>query len=166
MTEATLLPFEVASVRRKKLTVDFDGGNQSSDGGLLLRQAERKLGVCARLSEAMPDRRDASRIRHEMFEMVMARVCAIACGHKDAIDLDRLRHDPLMKIAVGRCPTTGAPLAPQSTIRRLENAPSKTEAARLAAALVDQAGTTVKPRKQEILDIDDTFCAAHGGPTH
>ena len=36
----------------------------------------------------MPDRRAASRIRHEMFEMVMARVSAIACGHKDAIDLD------------------------------------------------------------------------------
>jgi Transposase DDE domain group 1 len=92
----------------------------------------------------------------------MARVSAIACGHKDAIDLDRLRHDPLMKVAVGRCPATGAPLALQSTISRLENAPSKTEAARLAAALVDQAGTTVKPGKQESLDIDDTFCAAHG----
>src|SRR3979490_820439 len=105
----------------------------------------------------------ASRICHDMFEMVMARVSAIACGHKDAIDLDRLRHDPLMKLAVGRCPDSGAPLASQSTISRLENAPSKTEAARLTAALVDQAGTTVKPGKQEILDIDDTFCAAHGG---
>ena len=105
----------------------------------------------------------ASRIRHAVFEMVMARVSAIACGHEDAIDLDRLRHDPLMKVAVGRCPITGAPLASQSTISRLENAPSKTEAARLTAALVEQAGTTVKPGKQEILDIDDTFCAAHGG---
>jgi hypothetical protein len=164
MTDAIPLPFDLPSVRRKKLTVDFDGGNQSSDAGLLLlKQAERKLGVCGRLADAMPDRRNASRIRHEMFEMVMARVSAIACGHKDAIDLDRLRHDPLMKIAVGRCPTTGSPLASQSTISRLENAPSKTEAARLSAALVDQAATTVKPHKQEILDIDDTFCAAHGG---
>jgi hypothetical protein len=84
------LPFDLPSVRRKKLTVDFDGGNQSSDGGLLLlRQAERKLGICGRLADAMPDRRDASRIRHEMFEMVMARVSAIACGYEDAIDLDR-----------------------------------------------------------------------------
>jgi hypothetical protein len=98
-----------------------------------------------------------------MFEMVMARVLAIACGHEDAIDLYRLRHDPLLKVAVGRCPVSGAPLASQSTISRLENAPSKTEAARLTAALIDQAGTTVKPRKQEILDIDDTFCAAHRG---
>jgi DDE family transposase len=164
MTDATPLPFDLPSVERKKLTVDFEGGNQSSDGGLLLlRQAERKLGVCRRLADAMPDRRDPGRILHDMFEMVTARVAAIACGHKDAIDLDRLRHDPLMKITVGRCPITGAPLASQSTISRLENAPSKTEAARLAAALLDQFGTTVKPGKQEILDIDDTFCAAHGG---
>jgi hypothetical protein len=88
---------------------------------------------------------------------------AIACGYKDAIDHDRLRHDPLMKIAVGRHPQTGAPLASQSTISRLENAPSKTEAARLCAGLLDQFGATVKPGRMEILDIDDTFCAAHGG---
>src|SRR5580700_352557 len=124
MTDAILLPFDLSAVRRKKLTVDFGGGNQSSNGGLLLlRSAERELGVCRRLAGAMPDRRDASRIRHAMFEMVMARVCAIACGHEDAIDLDRLRHDPLMKVAVGRCPQSGAPLASQSTISRLENAP-------------------------------------------
>src|SRR4249920_3950478 len=164
MTDAIPLPFDLPSVHRKKLTVDFDGGNQSSDGGLLLlRQAERKLGVCRRLADAMPDRRDPSRICHDVFEMVMARVSAIACGHEDAIDLDRLRHDPLMKVAVGRCPETGAALASQSTISRLENAPSKTEAARLCAALLDQFGTSVKPGKLEVLDIDDTFCAAHGG---
>jgi hypothetical protein len=164
MTDATPLPFDLSAVRRKKLTADFGGGNQSSNGGLLLlRSAERKLGVCGRLAGAMPDRREASRIRHAMFEMVMARVCAIACGHEDAIDLDRLRHDPLMKVAVGRCPQSGAPLASQSTISRLENAPRKTEAARLTAALLDQFGTTIKSGAQEILDIDDTFCAAHGG---
>jgi hypothetical protein len=163
MTDATLLPFDLSAVRRKKLTVDFGGGNQSSNGGLLLlRSAEHKLGVCRRLADAMPDRRDADRIRHAMFEMVMARVAAIACGYEDANDLDRLRHDPLMKVAVGRCPQSGAPLASQSTISRLENAPRKTEAARLCEALIDQFGTTVRPGTLEILDIDDTFCAAHG----
>jgi len=84
MTEATLLPFDLPAVHRKKLTVDFAGGNQSSDGGLLLlREAERKLGVCQRLAEAMPDRRDQSRIRHEMTELIMARAAAITCGYKD-----------------------------------------------------------------------------------
>jgi Transposase DDE domain group 1 len=164
MNTDTPLPFDLPAIRRKKLTVDFEGGNQSSDAGLLLlREAERRLGVCRRLAAAMPDRRDPDRILHEMSEMVMARTSAIACGYKDAIDHDRLRHDPLMKVAVGRHPQSGAPLASQSTISRLENAPSKTEAARLAVALLDQFGTTVKPDRIEILDIDDTFCAAHGG---
>ena len=119
---------------------------------LLLRQAERKLGVCGQLAARdMPDRRDPGRIQHDMFEMVMARVSAIACGYEDAIDLDWLRHDPLMKVVVGRCPTSGAPLASQSTISRLENAPGKTEAARLTAALIDQAGMIVTPGRQDIL---------------
>jgi hypothetical protein len=46
MTDDTLLPFDLPAVRRKKLTVDFEGGNQSSNGGaLLLREAERDVGV-------------------------------------------------------------------------------------------------------------------------
>src|SRR6516162_1952661 len=164
MTEATLLPFDLPAVHRKKLTVDFDGGNQSSDGGLLLlRQAERKIGVCRRLAEVMPDSRDQSRARHEMFELVAARTFAIGCGYKDGNDLNRLRHDPLLKIAVGCCPESGRPLASQSTISRLENAPRKVEAARMTAALVDQFCCSVNPEKEEILDIDETFCAAHGG---
>jgi hypothetical protein len=74
MTDDTPLPFDLSAVERKKLTIDFDGGNQSSDAGLvLLRQAEKKLGVCQRLADAMPGRRDPSRIRHEMVELVMAR---------------------------------------------------------------------------------------------
>jgi hypothetical protein len=98
-----------------------------------------------------------------MFELVAARAFAIGCGYKDGNDLNRLRHDPLLKIAVGRCPESGSPLASQSTISRLENAPRKVEAARLAGALVDHFCAWVKPKKREILDIDDTFCAAHGG---
>src|SRR5262245_16189634 len=52
-----------------------------------------------------PDRRDPDRVRHATSE-VTARTPAIACGHRE-IGLDRPRHDPLMKIAVGRCPRSG-----------------------------------------------------------
>jgi hypothetical protein len=164
MTDDMPLPFDLPAVERKKLTVDFGGGNQSSDGGLLLlRQAERRLGVCRRLADAMPDRRDQSRIRHEMVELVTARAFAIGCGYKDGNDLDRLRDDPLLKLAVVRAPESGAPLASQSTISRLENAPRKTQAARLTGTLIDQFCASVAPGREEVLDIDDTFCAAHGG---
>jgi hypothetical protein len=50
MLDDTPLPFDLPSVCRKKLTVDFNGGNQSSNGGLLLlREKERTLGVCGGL---------------------------------------------------------------------------------------------------------------------
>jgi hypothetical protein len=76
-TDETLLPFDLPAVRRKKLTVDFEGGNQSANGGaLLLREAERDVGVCWRLAETMPDRRDPDHIQHQMVEMVTARVTA------------------------------------------------------------------------------------------
>jgi hypothetical protein len=39
MTDDTPLPFDLPAVCRKKLTVDFNGGTQSSDGGLLLLRA-------------------------------------------------------------------------------------------------------------------------------
>ena len=164
MTEDTPLPFDLPAVHRKKLTVDFTGGNQSSNAGLLLlREAERKRGVCQRLAAAMPDHRDPNRILHTMHEMLMARASAIACGYEDANDLNRLRHDPLMKLAVGRCPETGDPLASQPTISRMENSPSKTDAARAALAMVDQFCASVTPGEVEMFDIDDSFCAAHGG---
>jgi hypothetical protein len=55
MLDHTPLPFDLPSVCRKKLTVDFNGGNQSSNGGLLLlREKERALGVCRRLAERCP----------------------------------------------------------------------------------------------------------------
>ena len=164
MTEDTPLPFDLPAVHRKKITVDFNGGNQSSNAGLLLlREAERKRGVCQRLAAAIPDHRDPDRILHTMHEMLMARASAIACGYEDANDLDRLRHDPLMKLAVGRCPETGDPLASQPTISRMENSPSKTDAARAALAMVDQFCASVTPGEVEMFDIDDSFCAAHGG---
>ena len=164
MNDATPLPFDLPAVARKKLTVDFDGGNQSSDGGVLaLRAAEQKIGIIARLASVLPDRRDHLRVRHHLAEIIGARVLGICCGYEDGIDHDRLRDDPALKMAVGRAPDTGAPLASQSTISRFENAPSRTDTARLAAALVDQFTARVRPCNRDIFDIDDTFDAAHGG---
>ena len=51
MTEDTLLPFDLPAVSFKKVTADFAGGSISSDGGLvLLRAAERRLGLAEALA--------------------------------------------------------------------------------------------------------------------
>ena len=164
MTEVTPLPFDLPTVARKKLTVNFDGGNQPSDGGLLLlRAAEQKIGIVARCAGVLPDRRDPTRIQHQLTEIIGARVLGICCGYEDGIDHNALRVDPALKMAVGRCPETGGDLASQSTISRFENAPTKKDALKLAGALVDHLTAHVTPSHRNIIDIDDSFHAAYGG---
>jgi hypothetical protein len=165
MNHDTPLAFDLPAVARKKLTVDFEGGNQSSNGGLLLlREAERGLGICERLAGSIRDLRDTSRIQHSLVELTKTRVFAICCGYKDGNDLDRLKDDPLLKIAVGHAPESGAALCSQSTMSRLENMPSRTEAVRLTAALIDQfCASFATPPAEITLDIDDTLDEVHGG---
>ncbi len=91
----------------------------SSDGGLLLlREADRRLGLTRILASCVQDRRDPSRISHAVEEMMLFRMMAIACGHENADDCDALRDDPLFKLAAGRLPESGAPLCSQPTISR------------------------------------------------
>ena len=164
MNEDTLLPFDLPAVARKKVSVAFDGGMLSSDAGaLLLRGVERRLGIAARLATCFNDRRDLDRIDHTVEEMLRLRMFAIAAGYEDANDCNKLRDDPVFKMAVGRAPGSGDALCSQPTMSRLENAPSKIEIARLMGAMVDQfcAGYGRAPASI-ILDIDDTFDAVHG----
>jgi len=84
MDDVTLLPFVLPAVARKKVTAAFDGGRLSSDGGvLLLRGVERRLGLAERLAGCIVDRRDSSRIDHEIVEMLRLRMFLIAAGYED-----------------------------------------------------------------------------------
>ena len=91
MTEDILLPFDLPAVRRKKVTADFEGGLISSDGGLvLLRGAERRLGLSETLAGCIREWRDPERVVHVLPGMLRFRMFAIACGYEDADDCDAL----------------------------------------------------------------------------
>ena len=86
----TLLPFDLPSIGKKKITAAFDGGQVSSDGGvLLLAGADRRLGLIDRLAALVPDHRDPALVTHSMADILRARarararVLAIARGHPD-----------------------------------------------------------------------------------
>ena len=164
MTEDTLLPFDLPAVRRKKVTADFEGGLISSDGGLvLLRGAERRLGLAETLAGCIREWRDPALVVHTLPAMLRFRMFAIACGYEDADDCDALRTDPLFKLAVGRAPESGRALCSQPTMSRLENAPSRLEVARMTAALVDLfCRSFPTPPAAITLDIDDTCDPVHG----
>ncbi|MDX2168657.1 MAG: IS1380 family transposase [Deltaproteobacteria bacterium] len=164
MDEDSVPPFDLPSVARKKVRVGFDGGQLSSDAGvLLLRGVERQLGLAARLAACIRDRRKPEAIVHPLAEMLRLRMFAIASGYEDAEDCDVLRHDPIFKMAVGHAPESGDPLCSQPTMSRLENALSRTGVARLMAAMVDQFCASYRRAPRSItLDIDDTLDTVHG----
>lgn len=165
MDETSPLLFELPAVARKKVTLAFDGGPVSSDGGLLLlREIERGQRLAERLAGCLPDRRDAGRVEHTLVEMLRMRMLAIAAGYEDANDCDALRHDPMMKMAVGRAPLSGDALCSQPTMSRLENAPSRLAVARMMQAMLELfLDSFRRAPKRIVLDIDDTLDAAHGG---
>ncbi len=84
MTEDTLLPFDLPAVSRKKVTADFEGESISSDGGLvLLRAAERRVGLAEALAGCIREWRDPERVVHTLPAMLRFRMFAIACGYED-----------------------------------------------------------------------------------
>ena len=116
MTEATLFLPGLSPVGGKEITATFDGGQLSSDGGvLILREIEKGLGIATILGRHVPDGRDQSRIIHKHTDMIRARMFAIASGYEDCDDQGALRIDPAFKIACGRQPETGRDLMSQPT---------------------------------------------------
>jgi hypothetical protein len=148
----------------------FTGGRISSDGGaLLLRQAERRIGLFKRLAASFTDKRRPDRVVHGLGEMLAQRVFALALGYEDLNDHDELRDDPLMAVLSGKR-ALDQPLAGKSTLNRLElpggdkryhkidYKPEKIDAL-LCDLFVESHAT---PPEQVVLDLDATDIPLHG----
>ena len=147
------------------LEAAFDGGRITSDGGLVwLAEADSELGLCEAISEHVPEWRKR-RGRHSLESLVRQRVFQIACGYEDQDDADFLREDPLLKLSCGSLPQSGADLASQPTLSRLENVATRRSCHRIAEALFElylsEHASGGTPRKV-LLDLDSTADPTHG----
>lgn len=147
------------------LDVDFRGGRLTSDGGLpWLAEADAALELTTTLAAEIPDWR-TRRGRHDLATLLAQRVYQIACGYADQNDATTLRTDPLLKHVCGRRPVSGADLASQPTLSRLENAISARTCYRLAVAL---GQVYLRERERDgipthlVLDLDGTDDPTHG----
>jgi DDE family transposase len=142
------------------LEVAFDGGRLTSDGGLLwLSEVDEELGLCEVMAKHVPEWRKR-RGHHSLVALLKQRVLQIACGYEDQNDANTLRADPLLKLVCGSLPETGADLASQPTISRLENAVSARACYLMAEALFElylreRANKNGAPKKV-LLDLDST----------
>jgi hypothetical protein len=152
----------------RPLVARFDQHDGSSDGGaVLLKAADRKLGLLKRLASCLRDRRDRSRIEHDLLELLSQRVYAIACGYPDANDAARLADDPIHKMLLDRDAIDGDTLASQPTLSRFENSVGPRELFRLGEALADvvieRHRRRLKGKARRItLDFDPTDDPTHG----
>ena len=153
----------LSPVAGKPIIARFDGGQLSSNGGVLaLREIESRLGIADRLAACVVDPRAAERVVHSMADILRFRMLMIAAGYEDGNDAGGLRHDAAFKLALGRLPD-GAALCSQPTISRLENLPRPRDLLRMGQAMIGLYCASFRQVPRRItLDIDDTFDAVHG----
>jgi len=82
----------------------FDQKITSHAGAVLLRETDHQLGLVESLVGQIADPRDPNRIRYTASELIRERIYAMALGDEDQDDLDRLAHDPAMRMATWNRP--------------------------------------------------------------
>ena len=152
---------------RKPLIAQFDQQHASSDGGaILLKAADRRLGLIDALAACLEDRREPGKVVHSLRELLAQRIFAIACGYPDANDAARLAHDPIHKLLLDRDPIHGDPLASQPTLSRFENGVRRGTLYRMAEAHFEQVlerhGKRLRTVRHITVDLDPTDDPTHG----
>jgi hypothetical protein len=149
----------------KAIVGAFDGGDISSDGGLmLLAEIDQALGLTAQMAACVDDSRQPGKVRHSLHDLFRQRVFAIAAGYEDCNDADRLRGDPIFKVVAGRLPESEDDLASQPSLSRFENSPGRRALYRLAQVPCASflARHRAAPPRRIILDLDVTDDETHG----
>jgi Transposase DDE domain group 1 len=176
-TECSQDSFEFASLGSRKVTAAFDGGEITSNAGaLLLREADRRIGLSQRVASCFRDGRRQDRIEHSVETLTAQRIHGITLGYEDLSDHDELRHDPALGLLSDKLKARRpdcAVLAGKSTLNRLEHAP-RAEADRYRKLSVDERAmerlfvslfleSHVRPPRLIVLDLDATDDPIHGG---
>jgi hypothetical protein len=175
-TECSSGQLEFEGFGGRRVVAAFDGGAVTSDAGtVLLREADRAIGLIERVAACFTDHREADQVIHALPTLIGQRIVAIALGYEDVNDHDTLRRDPVLALFSDRLEpkrTDCAPLAGKSTVNRLEPAPrdggdryhkighnAQALARVFADVFLDAHGT---PPAEIVLDLDATDDPLHG----
>lgn len=160
MPNCTQASVDFPPLKRRRIEANFEGGDITSDGGvLLLRQVDQHLGLSAAVAGALDDSRRQASCLHDGVSLLRQRLYALALGYEDLNDHQSLRTDVAMQTAVER----DTVLASSATLCRWENRADRDVAWKLHEVLVDQFIASFKRApKKLVLDFDATDDAVHG----
>jgi len=156
-TDATV---EFGRLGRRVIEANFEGGDLSSDGGvLLLRRVDERIGLSRAAAAVLGDPRDPARVTHSLRDLLAQRIYGLCCGYEDLNDHDTLRSDLLMQTAVGSVDA----LASSPTLSRLETRATRAQGVALHGVLVEQFIASHDTAPSElVLDIDASDVPLHG----
>ena len=144
----------------KNFRVSFDGGNLSSDGGLLLlMEFYYKLGVNSLIRQYFRTTDSASFRIHKDHENLLQMLYQITSAYFQDDHADSLRNDPVITSAVGK-----PALASQPTLSRFHNRTdeaSLTQLEEIQRILRKRVYSLEKP-KHILFDLDTTLFATYG----
>jgi hypothetical protein len=160
VTNCTQESFQFPACKRRKVEANFQGGDITSDGGvLLLQQADRRLGLTEAIARILDDPRRQASVDHNGLNLLRQRIYGLGLGYEDLIDHETLRQDLAIQTALGRTEE----LASSSTLCRWENRADRETAGRMHEVIVEQfIASFKKAPKKLILDFDATDDAVHG----
>ena len=144
----------------KNFRVNFDGGNLSSDGGLLLlKEFYHKLGVKALLKKHFHTTDSASFRIHKDHENLLQMLYQITGAYFQDDHADSLRNDPVLNAVVGK-----AALASQPTLSRFHNRMDAQSLERLEdiQRIFRRRVYSVEKPEHILFDLDSTLLAAYG----
>lgn len=148
--------------KSKKIEFNFNGGDISSDGGLLfIKEFDRKLGLTRRAGTLLNsfDNRQSGKVKHSVLDMLRQRVFALVAGNEDLNDHHELRNDPLIQTIVGRDRQLAAP----STLCRFENGMDHQTCIELSRLFIEFfVESFTSPPRELILDFDATDDLTYG----
>ena len=162
MTKCNSLFDVFQRVKGRKVSLDFNGGNISSDGGLLLiSQVDRIINLTSDVSKRLDvfDNRQQGKVKHKIIEMIRQRVYGIISGNEDLNDHNSLRNDELLQTVTGKDKV----LATSSTLSRFENTSVRESCVAISKVMVESfMRSFTTPPKELILDFDATDDQIHG----
>lgn len=186
MTDCIQKTFPFQALGSRKVEADFEGGNVSADGGiLLLREVDLRIGMIDQIAHCFTDYRRQALIEHTVPDLLRQRIFGMAMGYEDLNDHDTLRRDPMMALGVGKTDPLGLErsgedhgraLAGKSTLNRFELTNAKTgsgpvggvhkivaDHSAIERLLVRFAVSRLEADTKEIvLDFDATDSLIHG----
>ncbi len=160
MTKCNTTPDLFPACKSRKIEVDFEGGDITSDAGsLLVRQVDRKLGLTRDLDKVLYDPRRKKSCEHTQLAMYRQRIYGLALGYEDLNDHATLRDDLAIQTAVD----SDKRLASSPTLCRLENRADREATRRIAILIVEKFIESFKEApKRLVLDFDATDDPVHG----